>query len=561
MTKINQDTLQLARTALSKGQYEQAYIIAYDLYKKKPDNRDVQRLYAEALLMTNKKDMLFSIIKGLKDLSHLLDIILALAKLLYAEKRLHECLDVLTDIYKIKPNDSEVMLYMGLCYYYLHSYDLAYKFLRAGVDHAEARLHSVNYILALIAYLTKKDFQSAYGLFNKALFEPNADKEIILSHLGYIDYAMGNYDKALSHFNAVVHRKTEDRRVCYFNVMANIMAGNQKEALKDANSFIEAGGPLFGMPLIKDTLLKEGSTERIQRFVLSENPSEKTAMVGQILAQYAREIEPVIKTFRENWHLSNFLNELDGLFIYSLIRQLKPRNVIEFSPYRGCSTVYIYKALQKNSNDPTFATFDLCQCPEFTEAMGLFDIPLSVTTGDALQTVPKYIIDNGLEGKIDLCFVDSDHSYEFAKAYTEKIFPLLGKNCVIVVHDLYCSPNNFDLPFDHYAPIRSGNICENPASIGEARAVREFFSRRNDYVLYSTHRLYGGLGDCSPLLPLNVSLLIEIGLEEYYYLESGRYWSQPPMLVAAVPSNIDTEVVNCSFLEQTHMPTSQHKWG
>jgi predicted O-methyltransferase YrrM/Flp pilus assembly protein TadD len=534
-----QNTIEAIQNAITNGQYETALNLAEDLIRRRPDSREVQKLYAEVLFMAGKMDELYNLIKGLKDLAHLSDLILAFAKFFYAEKRPLECLDLLIEAQRLRPDDPEVMLYIGLCHYCVQSYDLAYQYLKAGLSSPEAILHRANYLLALIASGTKRDFKSAYDFFTKSLYEANADRNHILSLLGYIDYAMGNYHTAISHFNLIDPREKDNGRLCYFRAMTNIMVGNQKGALRALDTFIESFGPFFGLPLIKDTLLKEGSSERIRGFVLSENPSEKTERLGAMLAQYAREIDPVIKTFRDNWHLSNLLNELDGLIIYYLIRQLKPKNVIEFSPYRGCSTVYIYKALQKNCIPFSLATFDISQCPEFTECMGLLDIPLSVTTGDALHTVPKYIRKNGLEGKIDLCLVDSDHSYEFAKTYIEKIFPLLGKDCVILIHDLYYSPNNFDLPFDHYAPIRSGNICENPASIGEARAVREFFRGRNDYVLYSTHRLFGGVADCSPLLPLNVPLLIKIGLEEYYYLERGRYWSQSPMCVVAVPKGIN----------------------
>ncbi len=210
---------------------------------------------------------------------------------------------------------------------------------------------------------------------------------------------------------------------------------------------------------------------------------------------------------------SNATKHIDQDFLYFMIRLLKPRNIIEFSPFEGLSTAIIYTALEDNKQPYTFATFDLEEFEGFTERMRHYNIPLRVIAGDAINTVPAYLKQNNLIGKIDFCFVDSEHTYEFASRYTKAIFPLLSDDCVIMFHDMCCCPEVTTEPFIHYGPVRPSEITGHINSYGEGAYISKFFRTAKGYGLFLTHRLFGGFGLLSPKLPLNMTLISELTKE------------------------------------------------
>jgi|GEM_PF-5406782 len=86
--------------------------------------------------------------------------------------------------------------------------------------------------------------------------------------------------------------------------------------------------------------------------------------------------------------------------------------------------------------------------------MEAFNIDISVTEGDALTETPQYLVDNGLIYGIDLCLIDSEHSYEFARDYCKKILPLLGRDCILIFHDIGyrpIKPIDIHQPFKHHS--------------------------------------------------------------------------------------------------------------
>lgn len=491
----------------------------------------------ESLLLEGRYDELFTEIRALQDKTNHYYTILSLAKIFYGRHRFADAIELLFECQKIRPNDPEVLLYAGLCLSSLglqkEAYNMLMKTIETGLD-ADI---DPNYELAKICFYFKKDFVGARHFYEQALRHNPSKSDLISYKLGYLNLAFGNYDQAIFHLKRCkALERLQD--LLYSCAVCSVFLDNYEEACGFLRDLIAGYGGLYGSERLLNNLLTDGSTDKVRALFQSTNTSTVDRVFSDRFANYSKETMPLIGFFRDNWHLSSFFNELDGLFLYCLIRETKPKNVIEFAPYRGCSTVYIYKALQANGTEFNFRTFDIAETSEFTEAMRQLEIPLKVTCGDALKTVPQYIKESNLEGKIDLCFVDADHSYEFAKRYTEEILPLLGDRCIIIAHDMYYSPVNFDLPFDHYAPINPEDITENPASIGEAKALREFFLKRNDYVLFSTHRLFGGIGDCSPILPLNISLLEQLGMDELYSLERGKFWNQAPLLLVAFPKTL-----------------------
>lgn len=120
-------------------------------------------------------------------------------------------------------------------------------------------------------------------------------------------------------------------------------------------------------------------------------------------------------------------SDIEAELTYMLLREVKPDNVVEFSPCHGYSTVWILLALRKN-NKGLLHSFDIInnceeQIPEYLKDRFRF------TQGDVKKNLHKF------PKKIDYLFIDSDHSKEFCEWYIDTVFPLIN-NIYVSVHDV-----------------------------------------------------------------------------------------------------------------------------
>ena len=159
---------------------------------------------------------------------------------------------------------------------------------------------------------------------------------------------------------------------------------------------------------------------------LYEKYKEELFEVRNELRQFCKEHIP--KGFRPQ------LCDVEGELTYMFIRELKSKNVVEFSPCHGYSTMWLLHALNKNDKGKVFS-FDLID--EATKY-----IPISLRNrwefikGDVKDNLDKF------PEQIDYLFIDSDHSKEFCKWYIENIFPMLRNGVYVSVHDIIKRNNN-----------------------------------------------------------------------------------------------------------------------
>lgn len=312
---------------------------------------------------------------------------------------------------------------------------------------------------------------------------------------------------------------------------------NAVELLKVMNRFI----PDYGLTrylnnLLKGVEVKSADDEGYRGFLDHQS-------VKQLYATYSSELyrRPIYSD--HDLHFRSVTNHVEADFLYFFVRHFRPKNVIEFSPFEGLSTVILYEALRANNEPFSFATFDLQEFEGFTRRMQRYGIDLRVNTGDALKTVPQYLKKKDLLGKIDLCFVDSEHSYEFAKGYCREVFPLLGEDCILVFHDMCYCPSKITDPFDHYGPVDPSEIVGHYSSYGEGKAVSEYFSQKGGYKIFLTHKLFGGFGLLSPKLPINQALIEDLTKEirGFFYKRQKSPSGQDrriPTIMIAIPERM-----------------------
>lgn len=201
------------------------------------------------------------------------------------------------------------------------------------------------------------------------------------------------------------------------------------------------------------------------------------------------------------------MSRVEAELLYTVLRRIRPKHALEFSPNHGYSTAFVAEALKANDDGTVLHTFDLHAHEGLVPRMEHFNLGAVFHQGDALEQVPLYIVDNDLVGAIDFCLIDSDHTYDFARKYGSLVIPLLGPRCVMFIHDMCYRPQNFQ-QFAHYGELLPYEIGGTITSLGEAAYLQEWYlAHIDDYAIFSTHRLFGDNHEFSSVLPRNESLI------------------------------------------------------
>lgn len=156
--------------------------------------------------------------------------------------------------------------------------------------------------------------------------------------------------------------------------------------------------------------------------------------------------------------LSNSWGNIDGLeitFLSTIVSEIKPKIIFEFGTYNGFTTVH----LSKNALEECIIyTIDLPQSNTFNDMKRL-----SLTQGYDDIITAKMAKDLGIgylftqsgkfkniiqlfgdtstynfsqwHKKVDLCFIDACHSYQYVKSDTENAFKMLSESGILVWHD------------------------------------------------------------------------------------------------------------------------------
>lgn len=137
----------------------------------------------------------------------------------------------------------------------------------------------------------------------------------------------------------------------------------------------------------------------------------KTILLQQVKEQkYYNTFIEYYNTFKYN----KGLGFLTSYMLYLFIREYKPKKIVEMSPDKGWSSFIMINAINdENYNIEYFKSYDIARSID-NEYVELFNSILNekyvFILGDAKKTL-------NINEKVDLFFIDSDHSYSFAKWY------------------------------------------------------------------------------------------------------------------------------------------------
>lgn len=133
------------------------------------------------------------------------------------------------------------------------------------------------------------------------------------------------------------------------------------------------------------------------------------------------------------------LDDLEAEITYLMLREFRPKEVVEISPCNGWSTTWILRALRDNGQG-RLTSFDIVDNSTRFVPKGLSEGRWTFCLGPAQENLGR------LPSQIDYLFIDSDHSAPFAHWYIEKLFPRLKPGTPVSVHDVFhtADPAGFD---------------------------------------------------------------------------------------------------------------------
>ena len=144
-----------------------------------------------------------------------------------------------------------------------------------------------------------------------------------------------------------------------------------------------------------------------------------------------------------------------GLMIHALVRNIRPRVVVEVGTYLGVSTHWIASALQENGDGGVIHCFDnfgpihkgewrdaemlegrLAWVRERLTKAGLIDHARFYPGDSSTQIVAERSMLR-LDGGVDLAFIDGDHSVPGACKDLWAVEPALNTGGYVLLHDTY----------------------------------------------------------------------------------------------------------------------------
>ena len=220
------------------------------------------------------------------------------------------------------------------------------------------------------------------------------------------------------------------------------------------------------------SITKERINRRREYPALSFNWREQLSLL-EVLATYRAELEDIAKSFEfENAFFGGF----DAAVYYALIRELKPRRIVEIGG--GYSTRIAAKAVEQNRKDKADATLKCIEPypePRLDDAL------------NEVELIQKEVQAIGLEffselQSNDILFIDSSHTVKFGSDVCYlflEVLPALRAGVWIHVHDIFF-PNDYPAEW----------LMEKRLALNEQYLLEAFLAFNRDFdIRLSNHWL------------------------------------------------------------------------
>lgn len=124
------------------------------------------------------------------------------------------------------------------------------------------------------------------------------------------------------------------------------------------------------------------------------------------------------------------LDDIEAEITYLLLRELRPKTVVEIGTFHGWSTTWILTALRDNGVGELLS-FDIVDHVLHTVPEDLSGDRWTFTRGDVRANAEL------VPAATDYLFLDAAHSASFARWYLATLFPRVGAGTRVSVHDVF----------------------------------------------------------------------------------------------------------------------------
>ena len=189
---------------------------------------------------------------------------------------------------------------------------------------------------------------------------------------------------------------------------------------------------------------------------------------------------------------ANMFDLFETEVLYSLIRSIKPRNIIEFSPNAGWTSFVILEACKRNALEASnysasIKSFDLIDKSRGCDYNNN-SVERKLYVGNALINVANFIDD------CDFLFIDSDHRAPFAEKYCNTIIKKY-KRGYIWIHDW----NGYDTASEEPVTVKNYINSLSGAPISPIINLMDYYLKEmNEKTRASVHKrrlCWGGVND------------------------------------------------------------------
>jgi predicted O-methyltransferase YrrM len=154
----------------------------------------------------------------------------------------------------------------------------------------------------------------------------------------------------------------------------------------------------------------------------------------------------------------------EALFLYSLLRVVRPRTVVEIGFLSGRSALNFLCGLDA---DARLYSFDLDENCAAT-ARDLFEQDPRFTFRVRSQT--ELSTDDIDDREADFVFLDASHELDLNRETFRRLLPLMAPNAILAVHDTGTVPRRFVVPGHYWLASESGWIDDEREVMPDERA-------------------------------------------------------------------------------------------
>jgi predicted O-methyltransferase YrrM len=292
-----------------------------------------------------------------------------------------------------------------------------------------------------VALARERQFDQAIEILNREAEQPG-ERLAALGHRAWLLRVTGRYEESLRDYDEIISRAPDDAEARRLHAGVRLLMGDARGALDEAIEILNS-----------DPLDREAGdiVSRAHTAISDEPVPPKQHDLTKI--EPARALNPVLDQLERdprNYPATVF-PEI-GRMLYTFVRMIRPKVVVEAGSYVGYSTISIAQALEDNGGGhihafDTFWPIENYVSPVIGPATDLLQIArahvqaaglshrVTFHKGDSAESIAKAF--EHKPASVDLAFIDGDHRLRGCLRDWNVVDEVLAPGGYVLLHDIY----------------------------------------------------------------------------------------------------------------------------